>query len=57
MADAVLIADLSDAHNVKSIVAELKKNRSLADQHKRSHRPWGWFESLIKSDGTAASTR
>ena len=52
MADAVLIADLSDAHNVKSIVAELKKKSiPQADQHKRSHRPWGWFESLIKSDG------
>lgn len=51
MADAVLIADATSVHNVKSIVTELKKKSvPQAENHKRDHRPWGWFESLIKSD-------
>lgn len=48
MPDAVLVADLSDAQNVKKAVSALKAKGALqATQFPKDHRPWGWFESLV----------
>ena len=47
MPDAVLVANRSDAQNVKKAVALLKeKSATQAEQFPRDHRPWGSFESL-----------
>lgn len=47
MPDAVLIADISDAQNVKIAVEKLKERNSVqAEQFPQQHRPWGWIESL-----------
>ncbi len=49
MADAVLIADRSRAQDVKKVVDDLRqKGSSVADAFTKDHRPWGWFESLVK---------
>ena len=51
MHDAVLVADISDAQNVKQAVATLKKQRAKqAVQFPKDHRPWGWFETLVLAD-------
>lgn len=48
MNDAVLIADMSRAQDVKLAVAALKKKGSAQATHfPKDHRPWGWFESLV----------
>jgi len=48
MPDAVLVADMSRAQNVKEAVAVLKaKNSMQATMFPKDHRPWGWFESLV----------
>jgi quercetin dioxygenase-like cupin family protein len=48
MPDAVLIADMSRAQDVKKAVAVLKsKNAKQAEEFPKDHRPWGWFESLV----------
>ena len=48
MPDAVLIADLSRAQDVKLAVAALRKaGVKQAETFPRDHRPWGWFESLV----------
>jgi len=48
MNDAVLIADMSRAQDVKEAVAALKaKGASQATHFPMDHRPWGWFESLV----------
>jgi mannose-1-phosphate guanylyltransferase/mannose-1-phosphate guanylyltransferase/mannose-6-phosphate isomerase len=45
--DAVLVADKSQAQNVKKIVERLKaQNRPEADSHPRIYRPWGFYEGL-----------
>lgn len=47
MPDAVLVADKSQTQNVKHIVTQLKaQKRALADNHRKVHRPWGWYDSL-----------
>lgn len=47
MPDAVLVADMSRAQDVKKVVATLKaKGATQAEQLPRDHRPWGWFETL-----------
>lgn len=47
MPDAVLVADMSDAQQVKKAVDTLKtKGVSQAEHHPRDHRPWGWFERI-----------
>ncbi len=47
MPDAVLVADISRAQDVKLAVAALKsKQVRQAEQFPRDHRPWGWFETL-----------
>lgn len=48
MNDAVLVADMSSAQNVKKAVAALKaKGAAQATAFPKDHRPWGWFESLV----------
>ncbi len=45
--DALLVADQNRAQEVSAVVARLAKlNRKEHAQHVRSHRPWGFFESL-----------
>lgn len=47
MPDAVLVADTSRAQDVKAVVDSLKaKSIAQAETFPRSHRPWGWFETL-----------
>ncbi len=48
MNDAVLVADMSRAQDVKKAVAALKeKGAAQAVAFPKDHRPWGWFESLV----------
>jgi len=48
MNDAVLVADMSRAQDVKKAVAALKaKGADQATHFPKDHRPWGWFESLV----------
>ena len=47
MNDAVLVADMDRAQDVKKAVAALKaKGADQATHFPKDHRPWGWFESL-----------
>lgn len=47
--DAVLVADRSRSQDVKKVVDELRaKGVPQADTFTKDHRPWGWFESLVK---------
>lgn len=51
MNDAVLVADMSRAQDVKKAVDALKeKNAAQATNFPKDHRPWGWFESLVIGD-------
>jgi mannose-1-phosphate guanylyltransferase/mannose-6-phosphate isomerase len=48
MPDAVLVASMDRAQDVKQAVAALKtKGAPQAEQLPVDHRPWGWFESLV----------
>lgn len=48
MKDAVLVADMSRAQDVKQAVVALKDKAALqATTFPKDHRPWGWFESLV----------
>jgi mannose-1-phosphate guanylyltransferase / mannose-6-phosphate isomerase len=48
MPDAVLVADMRRAQDVKKAVAALKdKGSKQAETFPRDHRPWGWFDSLV----------
>ena len=52
MPDAVLIAHKTRAQDIKQAVKMLKsKDIDQAEVFPKDHRPWGWFESLIKGDG------
>lgn len=45
--DALLVADRNRTQDVSSIVKRLKSyNRKEHEQHVRSYRPWGFFETL-----------
>jgi mannose-1-phosphate guanylyltransferase / mannose-6-phosphate isomerase len=45
--DALLVADRTKAQDVSRIVARLKQaGRKEHEQHLRSYRPWGFFETL-----------
>ncbi|QIE55614.1 mannose-1-phosphate guanylyltransferase/mannose-6-phosphate isomerase [Pikeienuella piscinae] len=47
MRDAVLVADMDRAQEVKGLVAELKAaGIQQATDYPRFHRPWGWYETL-----------
>jgi len=49
--DAVLVADMSCAQDVKKAVDVLKtKEAPQATKFTKDHRPWGWFESLVVGD-------
>lgn len=49
MNDAVLVADMSRAQDVKLAVEALKaKGATQAAQFPKDHRPWGWFETLAR---------
>ena len=51
MNDAVLIADMSRAQDVKLAVDTLRvKGARQAESFPKDHRPWGWFESLVIGD-------
>lgn len=51
MRDAVLVADLSRAQDVKAAVQVLKaRGAAQAVQFPIDHRPWGWFETLVLGD-------
>ena len=48
MNDAVLVADMDRAQDVRKAVAALKaKGAPQATEFPKDHRPWGWFESLV----------
>lgn len=48
MADAVLVADMSRAQDVKRAVTELKKKKAKqATEFPIDYRPWGWYETLV----------
>ena len=50
MHDAVMVADMTNAQNVKQAVSILKSRGSKQAEHfPRDHRPWGWYETLILS--------
>ena len=45
--DAVLVADKRRTQDVKKIVARLKsEGHTLANTHRKVHRPWGWYDSI-----------
>jgi mannose-1-phosphate guanylyltransferase/mannose-6-phosphate isomerase len=49
--DAVLVMPRSRAQEVKDLVARLKAaKRSEATDHRRMHRPWGYYESIDMGD-------
>ena len=51
MNDAVLVADMSRAQDVKKAVGALKQRGARqATMFPKDHRPWGWFESLVVGD-------
>ncbi|MCA0044106.1 mannose-1-phosphate guanylyltransferase/mannose-6-phosphate isomerase [Celeribacter litoreus] len=48
MSDAVLVADMSRAQDVKKAVSVLRtKGAEQAQKFQKDHRPWGWFERLV----------
>ncbi len=48
MHDAVLVADMAAAQEVKQAVSILRaRGVKQADSFPRDHRPWGWFETLV----------
>jgi len=47
MRDAVLVAPMDRAQDVKSVVARLSAEaRPQARDYPRFHRPWGWYETI-----------
>ncbi len=51
MPDAVLVADMSRAQDVRRAVQILEqKGARQATALSRDHRPWGWFETLARGD-------
>ena len=45
--DAVLVVDLRQTQEVKHIVTQLQHaGHSLAGNHRKVHRPWGWYDSI-----------
>ena len=51
MNDAVLVASMDRAQDVKKAVTALKaKGAAQATHFPKDHRPWGWFESLVVGD-------
>jgi mannose-1-phosphate guanylyltransferase/mannose-6-phosphate isomerase len=49
--DAVMVVPRARAQEVRELVAKLKAgNRAEATDHKRVHRPWGYYESIDAGD-------
>ena len=49
--DAVLVAHASKADKVKALVDDLKSRKRIeATEHKRSYRPWGFYQSVDQGD-------
>ena len=49
--DAVLVARMDKAQDVKKIVATLKaRGRGEVVAHRKVYRPWGWYDSLEQGD-------
>jgi mannose-1-phosphate guanylyltransferase/mannose-6-phosphate isomerase len=49
--DAVLVLPRQRAEDVKTLVAELRKQDKVeAKEHRRVHRPWGYYESVDGGD-------
>jgi len=49
--DAVMVVPRARAQEVKDLVAKLKAdNRKEATEHKRGHRPWGYYDSIDNGD-------
>jgi mannose-1-phosphate guanylyltransferase/mannose-6-phosphate isomerase len=47
MRDAVLVADMDRAQDVRTVVAALRDaGVAQAEDYPRFHRPWGWYETL-----------
>ncbi|MEM9011649.1 MAG: mannose-1-phosphate guanylyltransferase/mannose-6-phosphate isomerase [Pseudomonadota bacterium] len=46
--DAVLVADMNRAHDVREAVTALRlAGADQAEAFPRVHRPWGWYETLV----------
>ncbi|TKW61168.1 MAG: mannose-1-phosphate guanylyltransferase/mannose-6-phosphate isomerase [Blastochloris viridis] len=51
-ADALLVTTKSRSAGVKSIFQSLQAARApQAEFHNRVHRPWGWYETIVKGPG------
>ena len=51
-ADALLVTTKSRAAGVKTIFQNLQAaNAPQAEFHNRVHRPWGWYETIVKGPG------
>ncbi len=51
MGDAVLVANRARAQDVKAMVAKLKESEvNQAVSRERESRPWGWFETIARSE-------
>ena len=49
--DAVLVVPRQRAQDVRELVAKLKAGqRSEATEHRRGHRPWGYYDSIDKGE-------
>lgn len=49
--DAILVANKSNSQDIKNIVDELQKNNiPEGKEHKKTFRPWGFFETLIEEN-------
>ncbi len=50
-ADAVLVLPRDRAQDVRELVAKLKSaKRPEATEHRRGHRPWGYYDSIDRGD-------
>ena len=49
--DAVLVVPRARAQEVRELVAKLKSDkRAEATEHRRGHRPWGYYDSIDKGE-------
>ena len=49
--DAVLVMPRNKAQQVRELVATLKSaKRSEATEHRRGHRPWGYYDSIDRGE-------
>jgi mannose-1-phosphate guanylyltransferase/mannose-6-phosphate isomerase len=49
--DAVLAADRNRVEDVRALVEQLKaEGRPERENHRRAHRPWGWYEVIDSGD-------